>query len=305
MPMRPFWAIFVAGALAGASATVFLSGIPFSNRSADASPGSATAISAQKSDAAARSPEAGGLAVPSETVLRKLRHEIEALTKLRDELRKKTNDLSAELAATLESAPQCLQADLGDASGDFPSPAPHVVAEVAEAAVPVFKTGRLHAEHLDGVSMPAVQDAFEDANRELAMLESAAYQQGWGDDPSLHEQRLALRQSLQDYLGPDAFLAGLYATGMPNRLVVTKVAPGTDAASQGLRRGDVLLSVNGHRVFDKNDFGAITGSLVPGGPVQVEILRNGQSLRLLVENPGASLELYAQRVDPDNYYAAE
>jgi predicted metalloprotease with PDZ domain len=180
-----------------------------------------------------------------------------------------------------------------------------VIARLTEAVQPAFRADRLRPEHLDDLPVGALRDAFTDANRELAMLEIAAHQEGWRDDPTLKEERLALRQSLLEYLGPEAYLAGLYATGRPNRLVLTNIAAGTDADSQGLQRGDVLLAVDGSRIFDEEGFAAVTASLPPGSPVTLEILRNGHSLRYVVENPRAGLRVYAQRVDPDNYYAAE
>lgn len=312
MSVRSSWGGFATGAVVGASALAMVVGVPL--------PGQAPGIQAELANdrtamlrAADQGSHASGTDVdpsavdPLETAPIRLRKEVRSLERLRDDLRRKTDELAAQLAATSEAdlvcpppAPTALHA-LRPVSGSLPPPQELV----AEAALPRFRTDRLSAGHLDGFSVPAVADAFHDANREIAMLESAAYQQGWGNDPTLDEQRLTLRHSLQDYLGPEAYLAGLYATGRPNRLVVTRVTAGTDAALQGLQRGDVLLSVDGYRLFDKVDFAAMTGSLTPGSPVQLEILRDGQSLRLLVDDPGASIQVFAQRVDPDNYYAAK
>lgn len=312
--MRSAWGIFAAGVLVGAVAVVLLADM----RNTGPAPGAAPLITQdgpgqtiQQASVVNDSVEGEGDAAPPSPALGKLRDEVTALTELRTELRTKTKELSTRLAAMQQDAPPCPQAGpdpagFNRASGEeVQSPTPEKLAKLIEAAVPRFTTDRLHADQLGGASIAAVRDAFEDANREIAMLASAAYQQGLGNDPSLQEQRLLLRQSLQDYLGPDAYLAGLYATGQPNRLVVTGVAEGTDAASQGVQRGDVLLGVNGYRVFDDADFRAATGSLVAGSPVQVEVLRHGQSLRFLIDDPAMSLKVFAQRIDPDNYFAAE
>jgi S1-C subfamily serine protease len=42
----------------------------------------------------------------------------------------------------------------------------------------------------------------------------------------------------------------LYASGMPNRLVITGVTPNSPAQNAGLAVGDIIITFNGRRVFD-------------------------------------------------------
>jgi len=182
---------------------------------------------------------------------------------------------------------------------------PSIAPDITEAMLPAFDAARLQDADLAGASVGMVRDAFREMHREIAMLEAAAYNEGRGGEASLQEQILAIRHSLQDYLGPDAYLAGLYASGAPNRLVITEVKQGSDAASQGLERGDVVLRVDGYRVFDRDDLSALTAGLGPEAPVRVELLRNGTRVHSMVTDPAQALDVRAQSISPRNYYAAE
>lgn len=69
---------------------------------------------------------------------------------------------------------------------------------------------------------------------------------------------------------------------------VYAVRPGSPAMKAGVQEGDVLTSLAGEKVADRNDFRAVLRRLVPGQQIEVDLLRDGQALRLpvtLVERP--------------------
>jgi hypothetical protein len=97
---------------------------------------------------------------------------------------------------------------------------------------------------------------------------------------SLHEQPRPDRQAGLLALGDPVF-------GHPDRssqprplpdhgLLVNVVVPGSNAATHGLKAGDVLLAYNGTALLNREDLEAVAE---PGRPVVVEIWREGQRLR--------------------------
>jgi len=97
---------------------------------------------------------------------------------------------------------------------------------------------------------------------------------------------------LREQPGPDHH-AGLLALGDPvydrperssepkpmpdHGLLVNLVAPGSNAATHGLKPGDILLAYNGTALRKREDLKAVPE---PGKPVPVEVWRNGRSSRL-------------------------
>lgn len=64
--------------------------------------------------------------------------------------------------------------------------------------------------------------------------------------------------------------------------LVGQVEPGTPAAKAGLKRGDIILQVNGQDVSGQEDLTTRIGSLEPGTPVQLKVWRDGKTLEIPV-----------------------
>ena len=60
-----------------------------------------------------------------------------------------------------------------------------------------------------------------------------------------------------------------------NGAMVDKAMPGTPAADAGLKPGDVITKVNGHKVADAGDLTRAVGSMKPGDRVELTYMRNG------------------------------
>lgn len=61
---------------------------------------------------------------------------------------------------------------------------------------------------------------------------------------------------------------------------VERVADGSPAAEAGVRKDDLILSVNGKRIADAEGFDAAVSRLTPGQPVQIVVKRGSQLLRI-------------------------
>ena len=63
-------------------------------------------------------------------------------------------------------------------------------------------------------------------------------------------------------------------------VLVGQVSPGTPAAKAGLKRGDIILQVNGQDVNGAEDLRTRIGSFEPGTPVQLKVWRDGKTLEM-------------------------
>ncbi|HKW89224.1 MAG TPA: DegQ family serine endoprotease [Candidatus Acidoferrales bacterium] len=77
-------------------------------------------------------------------------------------------------------------------------------------------------------------------------------------------------------------------------VLVGQVEPGTPAAKAGLKRGDIILQVNGQDVNGQEDLTTRIGSFEPGTSVQLKVWRDGKTLEIpvtlatLADNNGGS-----------------
>ena len=66
-------------------------------------------------------------------------------------------------------------------------------------------------------------------------------------------------------------------------VVNEEVTPGTPAARAGLRRGDIILAVNGTRVRDGDELFLAVGTTLAGSPAELEIIRDRQRRSVTVK----------------------
>ena len=59
--------------------------------------------------------------------------------------------------------------------------------------------------------------------------------------------------------------------------VVEAIEPGSPAAAAGLRRGDVILTVNGRPITGSSELRYRIGLLRLGSPLELTVLRDGQT----------------------------
>ncbi len=69
---------------------------------------------------------------------------------------------------------------------------------------------------------------------------------------------------------------------MPNGVYVSYVFPGSDAANQGLREGDIIVAIDGTAVSSMDDLNAIKNQHTAGDTVQLTVYRAGQTYEVSV-----------------------
>ncbi|MHB8753878.1 MAG: Do family serine endopeptidase [Candidatus Acidiferrales bacterium] len=86
------------------------------------------------------------------------------------------------------------------------------------------------------------------------------------------------------YIGPlSADMAKEFNyTGGGNGALVGDVTPGSPAAKAGLKRGDIILGLNGEPLTSYGDLTARVANTAPGTPVQLKIFRDGKTFELPV-----------------------
>jgi len=86
------------------------------------------------------------------------------------------------------------------------------------------------------------------------------------------------------YIGPlSADMAKEFNyTGGGNGALVGDVTPGSPAAKAGLKRGDIILGLNGESLTGYGDLTARVANTAPGTPVQLKVFRDGKTFELPV-----------------------
>jgi S1-C subfamily serine protease len=83
------------------------------------------------------------------------------------------------------------------------------------------------------------------------------------------------REFVQEQYGDDAYDSYLYASGRPNRVIVTDVLQESPAHQIGLQAGDVLISLDDQRIYSSRDIMSIASA--SAGSVPLILKGNNQS----------------------------
>ncbi len=157
------------------------------------------------------------------------------------------------------------------------------------------------AEHLSEAEMRR-------ARRCLDRLDDALGPDTYWRAPRLHRLIVILAGPMANVLAAFVILAGVAATGQPQpaepTMRVAAVEAGTPAASAGLRTGDRIAGINGHRVTSFRQVrAAIQGS--HGRPVTLTVLRRGREVQLRPVTPIVRGNRYIIGFSPDARYVTK
>ncbi len=110
----------------------------------------------------------------------------------------------------------------------------------------------------------------------------------------LKEQAVELRKEI----GDQAYDRYLFQTGQSNRVRVTSVLSGSPAAQNGIQENDILLRYDNETVFSWKDIRERTSEGQLGDYVNVEVLRDGQPVNLVLPRGPLGVKLNPARSDP-------
>jgi len=125
------------------------------------------------------------------------------------------------------------------------------------------------------------------------------------DAGARREYRKELRElnankiSLRSELGDDDYDKYLFVSGQNNRVKVRSVMAGSPAESSGFQNDDVILYYDNKKILSWPDIRAATIEGDIGSYTNVEILRDGQQMSLMVPRGTLGVQLDATQIEPD------
>jgi hypothetical protein len=147
----------------------------------------------------------------------------------------------------------------------------------------------------------ALRERFESIELEKLYLRDRATREGWLERPRYAREMREIDQGygrLRDEYGDDAYDWILFASGRPNRLVVQQVMDASEAADVGIQPGDLILRYDGRRVFDMRSLQRATTEGEPGSTTAVDLLRDGEPLRVFARRGPLGVALLMRQVEP-------
>ena len=154
---------------------------------------------------------------------------------------------------------------------------------------------------VDAATAGRIRAVFEEAEYEILSLQERAEKDGREpDDPSVTAATRAVWNAARARLGDDDFLAGLFATRRPNRITVLGAS---DTLDGSLRNGDILLALNGHRVFSLGDI--LDLGIDPAKGETLTVWRDGMEMYVYLESILDLSVLHEESVAPGEYFAEE
>ena len=105
--------------------------------------------------------------------------------------------------------------------------------------------------------------------------------------------------SLRSEMGDEAYDKYLYVSGRNNRVKVRSVMAGSPAESSGFHADDVILSYDDQKILNWSDIRAATIKGEIGSYTNVEIMRDGEQMSLMVPRGTLGVQLDAVQLDPE------
>jgi membrane-associated protease RseP (regulator of RpoE activity) len=228
--------------------------------------------------------------------------EIEALRAALEAERERSRELAAQV--------KWLSLQLEDLTRSEPSPGnggdasePEAERDTpAEAQKPEeklwFDAGSLLAGGVPSHEVERLREIFDASEMEVIELRHQAMREGWLRSGRYMRELGALRAGLRREIGDESFDLLLYATGQKNRVLITDVLGDSPAARAGFQPGDVVLSYDGKRIFKPTALQRATTRGRLGDRVPVEVLRDGEVIRLYPARGPLGTRLKSKRQRP-------
>lgn len=214
----------------------------------------------------------------------------------REDLEETLAGMAAELAAR-GGAPAEPGVSIGEAAAGEGGEPPTVDAEPSGNGFDPESLVEAGFARRDAEEYAAILD--DVAMRRLALRDQAV-REGWLRTARFAEESRALNEELEatrETFGEDFYDWARYEAGLPNRLRVGGVLADSPAAEVGLEAGDVVQRYAEARVLAVEELRELTTFGAAGETTAIEVLRDGELLRLYVPRGplGVRLEPIRQR----------
>jgi membrane-associated protease RseP (regulator of RpoE activity) len=143
-----------------------------------------------------------------------------------------------------------------------------------------FDVGLLLANGVPSHEVERLREIFDASEMEIIDLRHQATREGWLRSGRYAREMHDLRAGLRQEIGDESFDLLLYATGRKNRVLITDVLGASPSERAGFQPGDIVLSYDGKRIFKTTELQRATTQGRLGDGVVVEVLRDGEVIRL-------------------------
>jgi hypothetical protein len=156
----------------------------------------------------------------------------------------------------------------------------------------MFDGNALVAAGMAPADAQELRSRWESTELDKIRLIDRATREGWLGTAQYQQQMQALEGDLRAGLSEADYDRYLYATGRNNRARITDVLANSPGETAGMRPGDTILSYGGKRVFGIEELRELATSSRPGESIPVEVLQDGEVVRLFV--PGGPIGVMLQ-----------
>ena len=132
-------------------------------------------------------------------------------------------------------------------------------------------------------------------------LRDRAQREGWLGGKRYGQELATLPGNLQNLRGQmdgETFARYLYALGRPNQVRIQRVLSGSQAETAGLQDGDVLVQVDGQRIYTPDEVRQASTEQDSNDMVAVEVLRDGRRIQAYIPRGPFGISMASDSVRP-------
>ena len=133
-------------------------------------------------------------------------------------------------------------------------------------------------------------------------LRDRARQEGWLGGERYDQELAALPANLSNLrrqMDEETYARYLYALGRPNQVRIQRVLTGSQAEAAGLRDGDVLVRVDGQRIYAAGEVRRVSREPGESATVALEVLRNGRRIQTYLPRGPFGISMASDSILPD------
>lgn len=200
----------------------------------------------------------------------------------------------------LESTLQTLQSTPD--SGDKKQALQAATTESSGRPVPLSKEGLVDAGVNEELAADIMRRKSELEYQQLE-LRDRAIRENYINTPRYFQQLRELNATsttLRNDIGSDAYDRYLYTSGQNNRIVVSSVMSGSPAQQSGLQKGDIIVRYDNEKIFNWNEIRQATSQGNRNEYVAVDIIRDGQTINMVMPRGPLGVKIDTTRLNPDN-----
>lgn len=213
-------------------------------------------------------------------------------------------DRIEELTAEAEAPPPGAGAPAPEASGageaepGVEGTDPAADGSPAAERRPWFDANALRVRDIPPHDVARIQEHFGDAQMAQIELQHQAMREGWHKTSRYRDARRQIGADFRAEIGDEDYDLLLYGSGKHNRVVVADVVDRSPGYRSGFRAGDVIVRYDDLRIFGAPEIqrASTTGKL--GETVPVEVLRDGEIVRLYIDRGPMGFGLEHRRMWP-------